>query len=589
MNEAYLTLFFVVCVMCLLALTKTPADMVLMAALGGLLISGVLTLADAFSGFANTGLMTIALLYVVAAGLKETGAIQFIAQRMLGQPTSERQAQVRLLLPTASLSAVMNNTAVVAMLIPAVQDWAQRIKIPVSKLLLPLSYVAIMGGTVTLIGTSTNLVVDGLLQNEVGIYLGMFDLAWVGLPVLLVGAVYLFVLGPWLLPARDGAVEQFERAREYTVEVEITAASPFVGKTIAEAGLRSLTYTYLAEIERKGKLMEAVDPQTPLEAGDLLCFIGAPEGANELRKINGLQPASQDVQKLKLASHNRHLVEVVLGPDYPALGKTIRESAFRTHYKAVILSVSRGGGRLQGKLGDIRFQVGDTLLLEAGQNFVDQYKFRRDFLLVSKLNDSTAPDFKKAPLALGWLIFMVLTSATGLLSILEAAFVAAGGMLLTRCLTVSRARGALDLSVLIVIAASFALGTAMSQTGAAALVSQGLFGLVGNNPEPWLALALVYLLTTFFTEFITNNAAAVLMFPIAQAVAAQLGVSILPFAIAIMFAASASFMTPLGYQTNLMVMGPGGYRFLDYVRVGAPLSVLVAVSSLWLIPQVWSF
>lgn len=335
--------------------------------------------------------------------------------------------------------------------------------------------------------------------------------------------------------------------------------------------------------------MQAVNPETALEAGDLLCFIGAPEGANELRKINGLQPASQDVQKLKLASHNRHLVEVVLGPDYPALGKTIRESAFRTHYKAVILSVSREGGRLEGKLGDIRFQVGDTLLLEAGQNFVDQYKFRRDFLLVSKLNNSTVPDFKKAPLALGWLIFLVLTSATGLLSILEAAFIAAGGMLLTRCITASRGRGALDLSVLIVIAASFAPGTAMSQTGAAALVSQGLFGLVGNHPEPWLALALVYLLTTFFTEFITNNAAAVLMSPIAQAVAEQLGVSILPFAIAIMFAAFASFISPLGYQTNLMVMGPGGYRFLDYVRVGAPLSVLIAVTALWLIPQVWSF
>lgn len=589
MTEAYFTLFLVCSVLSLLATTRIPPDVVLMAALGCLLISSILSPSQAFAGFANTGVMTIALLYVVAAGLKETGAIQFIAHRLLGQPKSIRQGQALLLLPAASLSAFMNNTAVVAMLIPAVQDWAQRVKIPASKLLLPLSYAAIMGGTVTLIGTSTNLVVDGLLQEREGIALGMFDLAWVGVPVLVVGSLYLLIFGPRLLPSRESAVEQLDQAREYAVEVEIIASSPLNGKTIAEAGLRSLSHTYLAEIERKGKLLTAVDPETPLEAGDLLYFIGAPEGANELRKINGLQPASQDVQKLNVANHQRHLVEVVLGPDFPALGKTIRESAFRTRYKAVILSVSREGGRLPGKLGDIRFQIGDTLLLEAGQNFVDQYKFRRDFLLVSKLNNSTPPDFRKAPLALGWLFVLVLSSSTGLLSILEAAFIAAGGMLATRCITASRGRGALDLSVLIVIAASFALGAAMTQTGAASMVSQGLFTLLGQNPEPWLALVLVYLLTTLFTELITNNAAAVLMFPIAQAMAEYLGVSLLPFAIAIMFAASASFITPLGYQTNLMVMGPGGYRFTDYLRLGLPLSILVAATALILIPQIWSF
>lgn len=587
--DAIFTLLLVFSVLIILATTRISADIILMGALGCLLVSGILTPSQAFAGFANTGVITIALLYVVAAGLKETGAIQYIAHRLLGQPKTVRQGQARLLLPAASLSAFMNNTAVVAMLIPAVQDWAQRINIPSSKLLLPLSYAAIMGGTVTLIGTSTNLVVDGLLQQREGIALGMFDLAWVGVPVLLVGSLYLLTFGQYLLPSKEGAVEQLEQAREYAVEVEITESSPLIGKSIAEAGLRRLNSTYLAEIERKGKLMTAVDPETSLEAGDLLFFIGAPEGANELRKINGLQPANQDVQKLNVANHQRHLVEVVLGPDFPALDKTIRESEFRTRYKAVILSVSREGGRLPGKLGDIRFQVGDTLLLEAGQNFVDQYKFRRDFLLVSKLNNSTPPDFQKAPLALSWLLLLVFCSSIGLLSILEAAFISAGGMLATRCITASRARGSLDLSVLIVIAASFALGVAMTETGAANLVAQGLFSLVGQNPTPWVGLFLVYLLTTCFTELITNNAAAVLMFPIAQAMAEQLGVSLLPFAIAIMFAASASFITPLGYQTNLMVMGPGGYRFLDYVRLGLPLSFIVGITTLLLIPLVWEF
>lgn len=589
MFEAYLTLSLVVAVLTLLITTRIPADVIMMAALACLMIGGILTPKESLAGFSNTGVMTIAVLYVVAAGLKESGAIQYIAHRLLGQPRTARQAQGRLLLPASLLSAFMNNTAVVAMLIPAVQDWSQRIRISASKLLLPLSYAAIMGGTLTLIGTSTNLVVDGLLQQQKGIALGMFELAWLGVPVLLVGSCFLLLFGDRLLPNRQGAVEQLDQAREYGVEVEISQGSPLIGKTIAEAGLRSLTYTYLAEIERRGKLLPAVDPDTTLEAGDLLFFIGASEGANELRRINGLQPASEDVQKLNMAHHQRHLVEVVLGPDFPALGKSIRESAFRTRYKAVILSVSREGSRLPGKLGDIRFQVGDTLLLEAGKNFVDQYRFRRDFLLVSLLNNSTPPDFRKAPLALGWLAVLILLSTTGLLTILEAAFIAAGGMLFTGCVTASRGRRAIDLSVLVVIAASFALGAAMAKTGAAQMLANLLLGGADTGMSPWLALALVYLMTVIFTEMITNNAAAVLMFPVAMAVADQLGVSFMPFAIAIMFAASASFITPLGYQTNLMVYGPGGYKMTDYVRIGMPLSLLTGSTAVLLIPWIWSF
>ncbi len=253
----------------------------------------------------------------------------------------------------------------------------------------------------------------------------------------------------------------------------------------------------------------------------------------------------------------------------------------------VILSISRHGRRLPGKLGDIRLQVGDTLLMETAQEFVSQYQYRKDFLLVSALNDSTPPDFRKAPWALGILGAMVLVSATGLLSILEAAFLAGGAMLLTRCVTASKARRYLELSVLIVIAASFALGNAMDKTGAASQIAQWL--LLTDGLSPWMALAMVYILTVIFTELITNNAAAVLMFPVAAAVAEQLGVSIMPFAIGIMFAASASFMTPLGYQTNLMVLGPGGYRFVDYLRLGAPMSLLVGVIAIGLVPLVWNF
>jgi len=585
--QAVLTLMTLAGVLGTLALTRVSADLVLMSALALLLFTGVLGPVQALAGFANPGVITIATLYVVAAGLKETGAVQWIARMLLGHPKSQRGAQVRMIAPTGILSAFMNNTAVVAMFIPAIQDWAQRLGIPASKLLLPLSYAAILGGTCTLIGTSTNLVVDGMLQSTLGINLGLFELAWVGIPLLVIGGGFLVLFGHRLLPDRGGISEELDLVREYGVEMEVASPGPLAGKTVAEAGLRALSYGYLTEIDRNGRLITAVEPDRTLQAGDKLYFVGAPECASELRRIQGLKPANGSVHKLEVENHQRCLVEVVLGPEFAALGQTIRDSRFRTRFNAVILSVSREGRRVPGKLGDITFRMGDTLLLEASEQFVAQYRFRRDFLLVSALNDSTPPDFHKAPRALGILGVMVLLSASGLLSILEAAFLAAGGMILAGCLTASRARRSVDLPVLVVIAASFALGNAMTVTGAAEWVASSLLSF--GPLTPWVALALVYVLTAAFTEMITNNAAAVLMFPIAMAISEQLGVSVLPFAIAVMFAASASFITPLGYQTNLMVYGPGRYRFTDYVRIGTPLSLLVGVVAVGLIPLVWGF
>ncbi|MBB5322529.1 SLC13 family permease [Marinobacter oulmenensis] len=584
--QAALTLLTLAGVLSALSLTRVSADLILMSALALLLITGVLGPVEALAGFGNPGVITIATLYVVASGLKETGAIQWLARKLLGHPTSQHGAQLRMIAPTGLLSGFMNNTAVVAMFIPAIQDWAQRLGIPASRLLLPLSYAAILGGTCTLIGTSTNLVVDGLLQSQQGIQLGLFELAWVGVPLLLVGGAFLVFFAPRLLPDRGGLTEELDLVREYGVEVEVMPG-PLEGRTIAQAGLRALSYGYLTEINRGGRLITAVEPDRTLQAGDRLYFVGAPECASELRRIHGLKPANGSVHKLEMENHQRCLVEVVLGPEFPALGMTIRDSRFRTRFNAVILSVSREGRRVPGKLGDITFKMGDTLLLEASHQFEEQYRFRRDFLLVSALNDSTPPDFRKAPRALAILAVMVLLSATGILSIMEAAFLAAGAMIVSGCLTASRARRSVDLPVLVIIAASFALGNAMTDTGAAEWIADGLLGM--GPLTPWLALIMIYGLTTLFTELITNNAAAVLMFPIALAVSEQLGVSFLPYAVAVMFAASASFITPLGYQTNLMVYGPGRYRFTDYMRLGIPLSLLVACVALALIPVFWPF
>jgi di/tricarboxylate transporter len=584
--EAYLTLAIVMAVLIALIVSNIATDVILMSALAALVITGVLTPLEGLAGFSNPGVMTIATLYIVAAGLKETGAIQWIAGRLLGQPNGVRQGLAKVIMPTSVMSAFMNNTAVVAMFIPSIQEWSKRVNIPASKLLIPLSYAAILGGTCTLIGTSTNLVVDGLMQSTFDYKMGMFSLTWLGLPLLLVGGAFLYFFADRLLPDRQGTIEQLGNAREYSVDVIVDENGPLVGKTIEEAGLRNLSFGYLVEIHRGSRILSAVAPDTQLQAGDELVFIGAPECARELRQIHGLNPANGDVDKLKIASHERCLVEAVIGPEFVGLEQSIKDSRFRTRFQAAILSVSRNGQRITGKIGDIRLQVGDTLLLETGQDFVGQYRSRRDFLLVSAMNDSTPPAFSKAPFALYVLLGMVLLSASGLLSILEAAFLAAGAMLVTRCISVTKARRNIDLTVITVIAASFSLGEAMTKTGMAEQIAQWLmFG----GMSPWVMLAIVYVLTTLFTEVITNNAAAILMFPIAVSIAQQLGVDHMPFVIAVMFAASASFIMPLGYQTNLMVMGPGGYQTSDFLKIGIPMSIIVSVTSIVLIPFIWAF
>ncbi|HEU0196437.1 MAG TPA: SLC13 family permease [Nevskiaceae bacterium] len=579
----------VLAVLVALATNRVPPDVVMVGAMLAVTLSGVVTPAQALVGFSNEGMMTVAALYVVAAALRDTGAIYWVAYRVLGHPRGHLRSLLRLVVPTSALSAFLNNTTVVAMMIPAVQEWAQRLRMPASRLLMPLSFAAILGGTCTLIGTSTNLVVNGLMLQHGMHGLGIFDITWLGLPLLAIGALYMILLGRRLLPDRQSPVQQVENAREYLVQMTLPAASPLHGRSIQQAGLRNLTHGYLTEIVRGGKLYGAVGPDTTLQVGDTLSFVGAPECARELQHINGLAAADEGVRKLQLDSYQRCLVEVVIGAGFPGLNETVKQSAFRTRYQAAILSVSRGGHRLPGKVGEIALRLGDTLLLETGNSFVEQYRYRRDFVLVSPLRDSMPPNFRKAPLAVGILVLMVLVNALHWLDVLQAAFLAGGLLVATGCVTVARAREnvSANLSVLIVIAASFALGSAIQHSGAAAWLVATLFS--GMHHAPWLALAVVYAITVVFTELITNNAAAVLVFPVAVGVAHQLGVSPLPYVIAVMFAASASFLTPIGYQTNLMVMGPGGYRFTDYLRFGLPMTLICFAVTVGLAPLIWPF
>jgi di/tricarboxylate transporter len=571
-----------------LMFSKIGPDMILGGGMTVLLLTGVLTPAEALNGFSNQGMITVGVLYVVVAGLKETGGINWIVQRVLGKPRSLYDAQIRLMAPVIGMSGFLNNTPVVAMLIPAVREWAKKYDLPVSRLLIPLSYAAIFGGTCTLIGTSTNLVVNGMILSETNIpSLKMFDIAYVGVPCAIVGMAYLLLWGRWLLPDRVPSRGMMDNPREYTVEMIVEPNSSLVGQSIEQAGLRHLPGMFVIEIERNAQIISVVSPQEKLLSGDRLVFAGIVESVVDLQKIRGLTPATNQVFKLDEPRSQRCLIETVVSNSCPLIGKSIRDGRFRSYYNAVVIAVARNGVRIKKKIGDIVLQAGDTLLLETLPSFVDQQKNSRDFYLISRVEDSTPPRYEKALLAAAILAMMVFTATVGFLSMLKASMAAAFLMILFRCCSSNDAKKSVDWQVLIVIACSFAIGHAMHKTGLAQYIAETLLSFCGTNP--WVVLAVVYLITTVFTELITNNAAAVLLFPIAFATSQNLDVNFIPFAITIMMGASASFSTPIGYQTNLMVYGPGGYRFYDYLIVGLPLNILLGVVTVTISPFIWPF
>jgi di/tricarboxylate transporter len=594
--EALFVLLTVLALLVTLACTEIPADIALLTAVLALMVVpvetaagfrlGILSPSDALAGFSNEGLITIGLLFVVVRGLHETGAVDWIAHNVLGQPRTLRGALSRMVWPTTVISAFMNNTPLVALMIPIVGDWSRKLRFQPSKLMMPMCYATTLGGMCTLIGTSTNLLVAGLVASETNLPpLQMFDVTWVGVPCAIVGGIYLILTAPKLLPERGSVTSTLTDPREYIVEMKVSADSPMDGKTVEEAGLRGLPGLYLVEIERAGQSIAAVGPHHILKAADRLIFVGIVESIRDLQKLRGLVPTTNQVFKLDGPRYERLLFEAVVSNTSPLAGETIRDGRFRNRYQAVVLGVARNGERIQGKIGDIKLRAGDVLLAEASRDFADQHRNSTDFFLVSPLEGSTPRRHERAWASLTILTLMVLLASTGLMSMLLASAVAALLVVVTRCCTVSEARESVQWSVLIAIGAALGLGRGIEQSGAGQVVADSVLALAGTNPLA--ALVAIYVITTVVTELITNNAAVALVFPLAFATAERLGVNFMPFAMAVMIAGSAGFATPFGYQTNLMVYGPGGYRFSDYVRFGTPLDVIVGITALLVIPWVW--
>tara|TARA_R110002124_G_scaffold205710_3_gene372250 strand:- start:9643 stop:11412 length:1770 start_codon:yes stop_codon:yes gene_type:complete len=586
--EAWAVVSVLALCLVLLISTKISADLILFGGLALLIISGIVPTSLALNGFSNEGMLTVAALYVVAAGLKETGAIQYVVQKVMGSANTVRASQLRIMSPVMVMSAFFNNTPIVAAFIPALEKWSRRTGIPVSKILIPLSYAAILGGTCTLIGTSTNLILNGLLIEEASTRsLGLFEPALVGVPSAIAGFIYLIIFGDKLLPNRSSSIESFQDTREYTIEMIVEENSTLISKSIEEAGLRNLPSLFLVEIIRDDRSIPAVAPHEKLKANDRLIFTGMVNSIIDIQEFSGLKLATNQIFKLNSPRRERILVEAVVSPSNAIVARTIRESGFRDRYNAVVLAVSRSGERLSQKVGDIKIQVGDTLLLEAHPKFLKQYRNSNDFYLISSIDDSSPTTYDGAFLSVSVLIGMVILAGTGILSMLQASFLAAAAMIALKCTRYSAALESIDWRVLIAIGSSLGLGASLESTGAALVFADGLFGFAGNNPI--LALALTYVSTWLLTEMITNNAAAVLVFPIALSLASEMGLQFMPFAIAIIMGASASFSTPIGYQTNLMIYGPGGYRYSDYLKIGIPLNLIVGLISVSLIPLIWEF
>ncbi len=576
-------------------------------------VAGILTPEQAFRGFSNEAMLTVAALFVVAAAMRETGALEAIGARMLGKAKTEQAALIRMALWLNPLSAFLNNTPIVAMMLPIVTEWCRKNRVSPSRLLIPLSFFTLLGGMCSLIGTSTNLVVSGLMlqasasapdprTRQALSGLSMFEIAPLGIACALLGVAYIFTVGRRVLPDRKDLIEQYgESAREYLTDVVVHPGCRLIGQTVEQAGLRQLPGLFLVEISRAEQAICPVGPDQVLQEHDRLTFTGVVSSIVELEKIPGLVPAVGDGYETRAEQRRgRRLTEAVISPRSPLIGKTIRDADFRAVYNAAVVAVHRGGTRLAGRVGDIVLHAGDTLLLQTGAHFARAHRNDPDFILVSSVEDSRPIRYDRSRLALvllGILISLMMFGgetlhlgpvALVIPDIVVTAFVVALLMIASRCISTADALTSVDWQTLIGIAASFGLGKALEASGAAKLIAEVVVSTAGQW-GPVAVLAAVYLVTMVLTEMVSNNAAAALMFPLAVAIAGHLGVSPRPFAISIMFAATLAFATPIGYQTNMMVYGPGGYRFTDFTRIGLPLNVLLWILSTALIPVFWSF
>lgn len=566
-------LVFVVIIFLLVALYsgKLRAEVSFFMAVTVLTIAGVLTPAEVLSGFANEQLAVIILLLVISDIIRKTDIIDLVFSRVFKGTKSVSGFVIRMVGFVAPTSAFFNNTPLVAMMMPYVYSWSKKNNTSPSKLLIPLSYAAILGGCMTLVGTSTNLVVNGMAVDAGFGSLNIFDFAWVGFPMVIVGGIYLALFSDKILPAHKDAMEDFKDGwREYFVETEIQTNSPIVGKSVGEAGLRNLSGNFLVEIIRKTATITPVSPEHILRAGDKLIFTGETNSIPELSKLElGLS-----LPKECIAEELSDVVEVVVSHNSWLIGRRVKNTHFRGKYDAAIVAIHRNGEKISGKIGSLVIQAGDVLLLFAGRDFAIRAT-GNEFYVISK-KENKKVDAKKAIMVIAGVLLSVVVSANTSFSLFSCLLVLLAVSFFTKTLTGSEIKRGINLNMMLIMAFGLALGKAMSNSGAAELIATNVL-IVAEPFGPVAILAVIFLVTNLLASYMTNLAAVAIIFPISVGIAQSMGLPIEPFIMIVAFGGAANFITPIGYQTNLMVYGSGGYSFNDFMKIGLPLTILYIV------------
>ena len=594
--DAYITIAILALTFGLLIKTKLPPVAIFVGALALTMTFGIAPLDKLLKGFSNSGVLTIGALFMVAAGMYSTGAITMLTEKLVGRPKTLLGAQLKILPAVSFGSAFLNNTPLVAMMIPVIRDLAKACRLAATRLYIPLSYASILGGTCTLIGTSTNLVVSGMMKDALrdagpnAPYMRditMFDLAWVGVPATLIGLGFIMLFSRWLLPESKEISDFDAMIRRFGAEFSIPSNSPLIGRTLESQGLFKPVGYELLSVKREDGREEEKKPDLRLKSGDLLTFSSKLDSLPGLWATNGMVPHISWFQT-EGERYRRSLVEAVISRRCTVIGRKISElPSPDSVYEMGIVAISRGGQRIDRPIRAVRIKAGDIVVLEVEDSFYFENRNELEFASTKRLTGARIQRTHRAVAATLITIGMVTAAALGWMSMLNAALLASGLMVLTGCMSLRAAGRSVEFGTLVIIACAIGLEAAVTRSGLTEAIADLLMKIGGD--EPYIALTVVFIGCIVMDTLITNVASAVFMFPIAMAMAGELGVSFMPFVIIVMVGASCSFISPMGYQTNLMVYGPGGYKFTDFVKMGVPLTVVIGIVAIILTPMFFGF
>lgn len=543
-------------------------------------ILGLITPSEIMSSVSNEGVLTLALLFVIVSVIERTNLVERVLNYVLDKSKTENGALVRLTGPLVSFSMFFNNTPIVVMLVPAIQKWCKERGFYASKFLLPISYITIFGGIVTLIGTSTNLIVHGWLLERGFEGFSFFYLLPYSILGIVLGILYLFTFGYKILPENNTEIEEkYDTGKKFLYEAVIHEGCKLIGKTVTSNEIKQLKGIYLVKIERNGEVISPVKLTDKIQANDLIVFSGSLETLEALQSMNNISiKTGKDVSVESLQNNEADLVEGVISHNSPLVNQRIKDTNFRAKYDASIVAVHRKNERIEENIGDIVLKPGDVLLMLADKDFSVRAINKDDFYVITDIPKQKVFNQGQTYVAIGSFILMILLVAFGMLSMFEASLLFVGLYLILQFFNEEQVIKNMPFQVLILIVCSLGVGTVIETSGTAELIANSIINVIGGAFGTLGLLAAVYLVTTVLTEVVTNAAAAIITMPIAVEVAAYVDVSPTVVAAIVAIAASASFATPIGYQTNLIVYGPGGYKFSDYLKVGIPLNMIFMVT-----------